>query len=83
MDDVGVNPDYDYLYDSQATDSSIPVCICCGRTVGHRYWKIRDDAICDLACIAGSNKRFDHVSLIACANKLAETLEGGTQLHSF
>jgi len=43
MDDVGVNPDYDYLYDSQATDSSIPVCI-----VGHRYWKIRDDAICDL-----------------------------------
>lgn len=49
MDDfVGVNPDYDYLYDSQATDSSIPACICCGRTVGHRYWKIRDDAICDL-----------------------------------
>ena len=38
MDDVGVNPDYDYLYDPQATDSSIPVCICCGRTVGHRYW---------------------------------------------
>ena len=46
MDDfVGMNPDYDYLYDPQATDSSIPVCICCGRTVGHRYWKIRGDAM--------------------------------------
>lgn len=45
---VGVNPDNDYLYDSQSTDSSIPVCICCGRTVGYKYWKIRDDAICDL-----------------------------------
>ena len=45
MDDVGVNPDCDYLYDSQATDEKRPVCICCGRTVGHRYWKIRDDVI--------------------------------------
>lgn len=48
MDDVGVNPDYDYLYDPQSTDSRIPVCIFCGRTVGHRYWKIQDDAICEL-----------------------------------
>ena len=45
---IPLDKDYDYLYDPQATDSSIPVCICCGRTVGHRYWKIRGDAICDL-----------------------------------
>ena len=47
FDSVGVNPDYDYLYDPQSTDSSIPVCICCGRPVGNRYWTIWDDAICD------------------------------------
>jgi len=45
---IGVNPEWDYLYDPQAGDERRPVCICCGSTVGNRYWKILDDAICDI-----------------------------------
>lgn len=44
---VGVNPDCDYLYDPQFKDEERPECICCGRTVGSRYWVIWDNAICD------------------------------------
>lgn len=40
--EVGINPDYDYLYDPQQSPDEWPVCDCCGQQIyrGESKWTL-------------------------------------------